>query len=269
MRYVTHPYLDLDAVASLAVLGAAPADVAFVPAAAAFPADPDVRVVDHPAGEKGRLDDDGNRHAALLSLPEAADLDGSDLLAEVDEQDATGTSTPRHSLARILGGVRAILRDEEGLTGSDLDRAIYAALRPVIRGLARQVRDRRAAEREADSVRTVTIGPYRFAVDDGGGFGPMTGIVLAERGVTGLVFRDGPNLGVTRYPGLVKPDLRRPAPALPGWFIHPAGFLACWGSRKSPAPGPPPVGTPQDVEALLTMLRAAFDLDRGRAMARS
>ena len=28
MRYVTHPYPDLDAVASLAVLGAAPADVA-------------------------------------------------------------------------------------------------------------------------------------------------------------------------------------------------------------------------------------------------
>ncbi len=88
MRYVTHPSLDLDTVASLAVLGAAPADVAFVPSAAVTP-DPDVWVVDHPVGEKGRLDDDGIRHGAVLSVPEAADLDGSDLLAEVDEQNAT------------------------------------------------------------------------------------------------------------------------------------------------------------------------------------
>ena len=79
--------------------------------------------------------------------------------------------------------------------------------------------------------------------------------------VRALVFRDGPNLGVTRYPGRVNPDLCRLAPALPGWFIHPAGVLACWGSRKSPSAGSPPGGGPDDVESLLALLLAAFDLD--------
>lgn len=111
--------------------------------------------------------------------------------------------------------------------------------------------DRQAAEVPADASRIEQVGPYRFSLDHGGGLGPMTGIVPAQRGVTGLVFRDGPNLGVTRNPGRANPDLCRLAPALPVWFIHPARFLACWGSRKSPAAGPPPVGTPQDVEDLL------------------
>jgi hypothetical protein len=128
--------------------------------------------------------------------------------------------------------------------------------------------DRQAAEASADASRIEPVGPYRFAVDDGGGLGPMTGIDLAERGVTGLVYCDGSNLGVTRFAGRANPDLCWPAPALPGWFSHPDGFLACWRSRKSPAAGPPPVGTPQNVEAMRAMLRAAFDLDQGRATAR-
>lgn len=218
------------------------------------PLDPaEERVLDHPLGEKGRLDPDGTRHAAACSMPEAADAD-PDLLAEVDEQDSTGrVLRPRFSLARVVAGLRQE-GASRGLSGEALDRYVLDLGGRVIRGLQLLYQARRSAEVEAESVPIVMIGPYKFAILRGGS-SPELGITLASQGIVGSVYVEGFNLGVTRYPGYAEPDLRRLAPHLPGWFVHSAGFLAAWGSRKNPAKEPPPEGTPQSSEELIDLMK--------------
>jgi hypothetical protein len=96
---IVHPWPDLDACACVALAGAAPQDVHFLPSRATKV--PSLcpccgkqltgaeRVLDHPLGEKGRLDANGTRHSAATAMPEAANAD-PDLLAEVEELDSTG-----------------------------------------------------------------------------------------------------------------------------------------------------------------------------------
>ena len=259
-RHVVHPNVDLDAVSCIGILGALPEEVFFLPAGAKeLPVElKSARVVDHPLGEKGRLDADGVRHAALLSLPEAKDCDPQ-LLAEVDEQDSTGrVLQPRFSLARIL----AALRQEghgRGLKDEALDRELIRVMGRVVRGINSLWANRKAAEEVISRSRIEEVAGAKLAVfPDGLETSPEAGILLAERGIAGSIYRQGFNLGVTRYPGYTKPDFRKLGPKLPGWFVHPTGFLACWGSRKSPETRPPPTGTPQTQEELLELLRAVL-----------
>ena len=66
-----------------------------------------------------------------------------------------------------------------------------------------------------------------------------TNAVLFERGIKAIVYVDGNNLGVVRgnisknMKDIVKPYVDESGED--DWFYHPAGFLACRGSRKAPA----------------------------------
>lgn len=266
---IIHTHPDLDAIAC-AALSREPLDnIHFVPAGAE--AIPDVcpchcrildknnvRVLDHPLGEKGQLDGDGTRHAAVCSMPEAEEAD-PDLLAEIDEHDSTGkVNRPRFSLARIIAGLRELGR-ARGYRGADLELYVTDMGMQIIRGLNLLYKHRKAARERIDrgEVPIVTIGPYQFAIFDGN-HSPEVGLELAERGVCGAIFQDRGSFGVTRYPEYKQPDLRLLADRLPGWFIHTSGFLACWGTRKNPITDPPPDGTPQNTWELIKLLREVY-----------
>ncbi len=255
MVVVVHPYVDLDACACVALAGVDPQEVGFLPASATRLPEglARARVLDHELGLKGRRDPDGTVHAAALSMPEAADVLESDLLAEIDEQDRSGrVERPRFSLGTILAGLRQEFQ-AGGLADEALDRAILRVMVPVLRGLLRLERQRcQSAKR--DLLTLVEVGPWRFAVHDATGSSPLPQASSPAECV-GIVYHEGYNLGVSRYPGQKEPDLHRLAPYLPGWFSHPGGFLTCWGSHKAPATSPPPAGTPQTIEELVTLMR--------------
>lgn len=247
---VIHPWVDLDAATCVALTGVAIEDVYFLPANA-----PDVpahlkeaRILDHPLGHKGLLESDGIQHSAAASLPEAADLADSDLLLEVEEQDMHGFAQPRFSLARILACVRAFFRDQK-LTGEELDRAVLRVMVPVIRAIAHA--ERQKARAPQTPLPEVEVGPYRFALRVGASDEPL----VLPRGYAGIIYQDGFNLGVVRHPRRREIDFRLLREELPGWFIHSTGFMACWGSFKAPASGPPPEGTPRTAAELVALLR--------------
>ena len=217
------------------------------------------RILDHPLGEKGRLEADGTRHSATMSMPEAKSAH-PDLLAEVEEQDSTGkVENPRFSLASILAAIRTDASNR-GFRGTELDREVVRAMGAIIRGLNLLHATRKEAHDVIAEARIEEVGGARFAILPQGEVSPQVGIVLNEEyDVSGAIFRSGYNLGVARYPGRDTPDLRKLAQHLPGWFVHTAGFLACWGSRKSPATEAPPVETPQIQEELLALLKEVFN----------
>ncbi len=267
-RVIIHPRPDLDACACVALAGVHPRDVHFLPAGAtAVPGTCPCcgialtgkeRILDHPLGEKGRLDADGIRHAAALSMPEAVQAN-PDLLAEVEEQDSTGrVLQPRFDLATILSGIRSEASDR-GLRDVELDREVVSVMSRLIRGLNIYHAKQAAARELLRNVHIEEVGGFRVAILPRGDVAPQVGIVLnGEHDVSVSIFHQGHNLGVNRYPGRDVPDLRQLAKSLPGWFCHTAGFLACWGSRKSPAISAPPKGTPQSQEELLAMVRQVF-----------
>jgi hypothetical protein len=267
MKYVVHPRVDLDAVVSLAILGARPEEVFFVPAGAKeLPSElKDARVVDHPLGEKGRLDPNGVRHAAALSLPEARGW-SPELLAEVDEQDSTGqVRAPKFSLGAVLAAIKAAIGAESpGLEGEAMDREVYRYFRPIAVGLNLLHRRREEARALLASARIVELEDgVRVAVVIGEQSTAVGMLLNEELGCSAQVYSEGHNLGVFKYPGRTAPDLRRLADKLPGWFIHPAGFLAAWGTKKSPATSPPPAGTPQNTDGLIQLLMEEFGSSKG------
>ena len=62
-------------------------------------------------------------------------------------------------------------------------------------------------------------------------------------------------LGIAQRKGSRAPKLYALRPPLKGWFIHPEGWLACWGSESSPRACPPPDNTPQDAHELFNVLK--------------
>lgn len=268
MKIIVHPKPDLDACACIALAGARPQDVHFLPAGA--PTIPSVcpccgdrltgreRVLDHPLGEKGRLDADGTRHAAAASMPEAVGAH-PDLIAEVEEQDSTGRVLhPRFSLADIASAIRKEA-SERGYRDVDLDREVIATMGRIIRGINLIHITKQTARELLVGVRIEKIADFRVAILPRGTVSPQVGFVLnEEHDVAVAIYHETYNLGVNRYPGHDTPDLRKLASYLPGWFVHTAGFLACWGSRKSPETAPPPKDTPQNQEELLALLRKEF-----------
>lgn len=266
---IVHVNPDLDACACVALAGVHPDDVHFLPAGA--PAIPHVcpccgrrltgneRVLDHPLGEKGRLEANGVRHAAACSMPEARYADPK-LLAEVDEQDSTGlVREPRFSLAQVVAAVKRDL-SAQGYRDAEHNRLVVEIMGTVIRGLNQIHTDRVAAEALMPSIPIVEIAGHRFAVPPEA-IGVQTSFALAERRVCGSIYHDGWNLGISRFAGFDAPDLRLLERHLPGWFVHSAGFLACWGSRKSPATTAPPRGTPQSQAELVALLRQVFEAE--------
>ncbi len=257
---VVHPHVDLDACACVALTNTHPEAIAFLPANATQLPDNwrDARVLDHALGVKGACDADGRLHAAVLALPEAADLRDGDLLAEIDEQDAWGqVARPRFSLGAVLAALRQDFLSQ-GMDGECLDRRILETMTPILRALA-NVERRRNAVVTKPPCPVIQVGPWAFLMRDEARTDEEAG-PGAARECAGAVYRDGYSLGVVRYPGRDQPDLRGLAPHLRGWFVHSAGFLACWGSRKAPAAGPPPAGTPQDLPALAALLQSVLKL---------
>lgn len=269
MKAIIHQNPDLDAVVCVALAGVGAEDVHFIPAGEKeIPVicpccnkklTGQERILDHPLGEKGRLDVDGTRHAAACSMFESQIADPL-LLEEVDEQDSTGkVVNPRFSLASVLAAVRSEA-SERGFRGTNLDREVVRTMSRVITGLNILNAKRQEADNTINGgVRIVEIGSFKFAILPEGETSPQMGIVLNEKyGVTGHIYAQQNNVGVTRYPGHNEPDLTKLKRHLPEWFIHTAGFLACWGSRKSPAMVTPPKGTPQNQEELLALMREVF-----------
>lgn len=258
---ITHVNPDLDACLCVTLAGARPEQVHFLPAGievlpekcACGVALAGALVVDHPLGNKGKVDG-GIRHAAASAMAQAALADPG-LMAEVEEQDSTGKiAQPRFSLAKILSAIRteAWVR---GLGGEELDREVVTAMSRIMRGLNLLYAQRTEAEAVIEASQIVEICGFKIAILREGDVSPEVGILLNEEyGVSGAIYAQGHNLGVTRYPGHEAPDLRRLGEKLTGWFIHSSGFLACWGSRKSPATCPPPVGTPRNQQELLELL---------------
>ncbi len=267
-RVIIHPHPDLDACACVAMSGVDARSVHFLPAGEkVLPAQcpccgekftGEERILDHPLGDKGRLEDGtGVRHSAAASMPEAS-LADPQLIAEVDEQDSTGKATPRFSLGQIVAAVRREA-SERGVRGAALDREVVTVMARVITGLNLAHHDREEWRVVARNLRFEVVAGFKFAIAPDMETSPNLGIVLNEEfGCSGTIFRYQHNLGVSRFPGRDVPDLRKLAPPLRGWFIHTAGFLAAWGTRKSPATCPPPSGTPQTQDELLAVMRRVF-----------
>jgi hypothetical protein len=169
---------------------------------------------------------------------------------------------PRFSLGDVLAAIKAAIGAESpGLTGEAMDREVYRLFRPIAVGLKLLHRRREEARRllRGGGIRVVDLKDgLRVAVLNWRQ-SPVVGVLLNEElGCSAQIYSEGYNLGVFRYPGRTVPDLRRLANKLPGWFIHPAGFLAAWGTKKSPATSWPPDGTPQNREELLELLVEEF-----------
>jgi len=179
-----------------------------------------------------------------------------DLASEVMEQESTGFTAPRFTLSALINATRTAF-SEAGMRGDELDMSLVRIFVPILSGLIHQHRIKKLVRAYIRSTEKVSIGKYRFIITEGE-IHPMVSIVGRELFYTGLIYSSKFNLGVTRFPGLNKPDLTRLEAHLPGWFIHPAGFLACWGSRKAPAKGPPPEGTPQSINELVKLMREVF-----------
>jgi hypothetical protein len=272
---IVHPNVDIDAIACVVATGLG-TKVHFIPAGAKElpkvcpchnePMNGFERVLDHSLGEKGRLDSDGTRHAAAIVMPETVEWDPA-LLSEIDEQDSTGlVRQPAFSLSRILMGVKAYIASlwEAAHPGEEvptrfIDENSIMAMRPILVGLNvihRRLVDARA---RASSIPTVSLGAFKIALPSAGDPPFQVAEVLnKEYGCCAQVYHDGHNLGVFRYPGHSEPDLRKLTEQLPGWFVHTAGFLACWGSKKSPATSAPPAGTPQNAEQLVEAMRMVW-----------
>lgn len=272
---VVHPSVDLDACACVALSGVSLGNdmpVHFWPAGLKArpetcpccnqPVPEAVRILDHSLGQKGVRDSDGRVHAAACSMTEAAQWNPA-LLVQIDEQDSEGTITGGElQLARLLNATRAHASRELCLQGRELDAHVVAVMGGLLRGLNLQYHDTIAACAVATEMATrgdiVQIGNFRVALLPPEQV-PALGFVLERvRGVDCAIYVDGHNLGISRYPKRIVPDLRRLAEHLPGWFVHTHGFLAGWGTRGAPKSEPPPAGTPQNAAELLALLRRVF-----------
>lgn len=263
MKIITHPHLDLDAASSVCLLikqgHCTLEEVGFVPAnAARRPRGLEhAFYVDHPLGVKGK-------QSALAELPDSRAVLGDDFVDEVSQQDSSGSADPRFSLGQIFAAGRAAHR-ARGLAGEALDRALLAWWLILIEGIALQQFQLTEAETKViQQVQTgelpvVAAGGFLWAVPKGP-MPPLAGIVLNKQlGVTGVLYQASYGLGIHRYRDHHEPNLTMLKGRLPGWFIHPNGFMVCWGSRKAPRHEPPPEGTPQDQKELLQLLKEVLE----------
>lgn len=224
-RIITHVNVDIDAVVGTCVelinhdLVPSENTVGFVPASTASVEENELAV-----------DIQARKHGNAPSYVgwQCADLLPWNVVEEVNQQDFYGGTDSLVSLASIVNALRA-----DGL--SDLE--IIQAFMPIIRGFMKMVIQKNEAVKILATLEVVQIQGYEFVITSNNN-NRFVGKVAQKAGFTGSIFQSDTGWGITRYPGQNKPDLS--GLHLPGWFAHPAGFLFCWGSRKSPKTIPPP-----------------------------
>ena len=236
----THPYVDVDNVvatcAKLVTLGVNPkdADIRFVSANTEnVPEDAipiDIAADKHPDG----LSYTSSYFSGIL--PDR-------IINEVVEQDSTGRSSSRISLAFIISALRQVGLD---------DREIIAYLFKIIRGWIELMKIREKERENSKKAEFVKIGRYFFMIKDSGnkfhGIGQKISRKSIKKPINGFLYIDRNNMGVYRYPMCKTPDFS--CLKLPGWFSHPSGFLFCWGSKKAPAEKPPSISVLKFIEFL-------------------
>lgn len=150
------------------------------------------------------------------------------VVEEVNQQDSYGSTDSLVSLASIINAMRA-----DGMN----DLEIVQAFMPIVRGFIKMKSQKEEAKQIFEELERVQIGKFEFVITNNND-NHFVGKVAQREGLTGSIFKSDTGWGITRYPGQDQPDLGKLY--LPGWFAHPAGFLFCWGSRKSPKTVPPP-----------------------------
>jgi hypothetical protein len=201
-------------------------------------------------GWKGEKREDGKISSCFGEIiarhaPANDQLALAPLVKFVEAQDAYGNAVehlvPQAGKATIeclaATSLNAVLRAFQALYPRD-DRKVVEKMSEVLDGILEQGRLRARAVREADGAQWV--GPKVAIIRNA--TSPMTNGVLFERGARVVVYVDGHNLGVIRAGGeslrMDHPELRavvEKAGETNEWYAHPAGFLYCRGSRKSPA----------------------------------
>jgi hypothetical protein len=240
----THLRPDLDALASAwlarRIRGHCD-EVGFVSSAWIGPIPSGDLAVDIACGLKGRLDSETGRVSSafrlILELPEAGPYrEPLAALANVEAQDTTGRgpdvltghelpdSVRRNCLPALIEAARAAFGDD--------DRALFDWTARLFDGMLELHARREAEMKRAD--RAHWFGPVALVEGE-------SAAELFRRGARAVVYSDGLNLGALRASGecfhlgrLLEPWLREQRAAA-GWHFHPAGFIACHGSRKAPA----------------------------------
>lgn len=279
LHFYTHLNVDLDATASVwaarqFIPGYAEATVEFRPANwdGAEMAEGDL-ALDIPAGGKGwkgAKAADGivsscfceilRRHASVEDQRALADV-----AAFVDAQDAHGSAvkwlapgaSPEAQTVLAATGLNAVLRAFQAIYPRN-DALVCERMAEIFSGMLQAGRARVRAAAEANKAEV--LGGKVAIVRDSREFA-TNAILFEERGVRVVVYTDRMNLGLIREGSetlrMDHPELRAVVEAAgetPEWFAHPAGFLYCRGSRKSPAESPSRVNPRTLAEIALRLL---------------
>jgi hypothetical protein len=266
-RIYTHQHIDLDAAASVWLylrFVDAERQVVFRPANwDGRDAEADAAILDLDCGLKGEKGADGRVHACFATLVrrhvEAADREALRPLVDlIDLQDSTGDAIRALGVtapqavevlsATGLNGVLSALR----LRYPTDDQPLLERMCEIFDGLLELGRSRIRAEREARAARWVgEVAIVQDAREHG------TKRLLFEQGAVAVVYRDGNDLGAVRGDDralrLDHPAIRALVAAEPGWFFHPAGFLAARGTRKAPARTPSRIDPEELARAILAL----------------
>lgn len=96
------------------------------------------------------------------------------------------------------------------------------------------------SEETAKDIEIITTKRFKIAVLDRETPPAVSGILFDTYNIDFIVYQVKNNIGVIRNANLTEPSLTKLKEYIDedGWFFHPAGFIACRGSRKHPATTP-------------------------------
>jgi len=212
-KIITHVNVDADNVAS--VLACAMANELPLENILFVPADYNKRSPDEiPVDIKANKHPDGD--AAVCSYK---DMYPEEFVKSVVHRDNTGRYT---DFAIFIDALKA-------MGWNDFD--IVKFFHPVMQGLTILKNKEHKAAEKIKKMKRVKIGRWEFLINEGRHH-PLIRKIGPKLGCTGMIYADGNNIGISRFPGKNEPDLSKLN--LPGWFTHPGGFLFCWGSLKAP-----------------------------------
>ena len=274
---ITHRAPDCDACLSGAILEVEPNNKHFVPANLTIIPNPCVCcgrrlsgneiIVDHPPGDKGRRDPDGTVHSASALLVEERkmlNLVDPRLIEEIEELDTTGTiENPRFSLKDLMAAVRIFESVNRGRIGVEHDRAAYATMSALFRGINLLYQQRVRAHDLIKEIEIEIVKDFQVAILPRGTLFEEIGVILSEeRDVSVGIYHDDSGLYARRYPGRMDPDFRRLEKHLsnfPGWFVHSDGHFVSHGSPYSPIKNSPRLGSPRDQGQFLELMKKEFE----------
>jgi len=223
----THMNVDLDAVVGSCVelyrLSLEPTSdtIKFVSADTTMEEIPDGGLpVDIRARKHGNADSFVGAYCTDLLPPNIVD--------EVNEQDSKGYSRNRVPLALLIASLATY-----GMTDLEIVQQCY----PMVVGWIKLQGEWKETEKYFHTLERVQLGKYTYIISKSVEHRSLSSIAV-RNGVNGTIFWSKTGCGISRYPGQDKPDLS--TLGLVGWFHHPIGFLACWGSRKAPKSTLPP-----------------------------